>query len=65
MEKKKKSKWKIIAVVVGILLVIAALIVLLQSCGLAGFSSKLGDIKGKLIGNSLTAIFMTTAETST
>ena len=57
MEKKKKSKWKIIAVVVGILLVIAALIVLLQSCGLAGFSSKLGDIKGKLIGNSFDCYF--------
>ena len=52
-----KKKWKLIAVGVGLFLVIAAVIILLKSCDMAGFRSKLGDIKGNLVGNSFTCRF--------
>ncbi len=57
MEKKKKSTWKVVAMVAGIIIIVLALFVLLRSCGFAGFRSKLGDIKGKLIGNSFHCYF--------
>ncbi len=42
----------------AIVLILAAMTaLLLTGCGIAGLSSKLGDIKGKLIGNSFTARF--------
>lgn len=52
---KKKAKY--IAIGTCLVVVFAAVIFLLRSCGIAGFNSKLGDIKGKLVGNSFSCYF--------
>jgi len=41
----------------SILILITALCLLVTGCGIAGFHSKLGDIKGKLVGNAFTCMF--------
>lgn len=52
-----KKKWKYIGLAACLVIVFAAAIIILRSCGIAGFSSKLNDIKGKLVGNSFSCYF--------
>lgn len=49
MKAKKKS--------MAVLFAAVLLVTLLAGCSVAGFNSKMGDIKGKLIGNSFTCMF--------
>ena len=49
----KRNKRKPVAALLASLL----LLVILTGCSVAGFNSKMGDIKGKLIGNSFKCMF--------